>query len=82
MKELKAVPTMLTIKETVQKTGLSEYFLRALVSQKKIVFVYTGRKFLINYEKLIDYLNRGDASQSPELMPLPADYGKIRRVDL
>lgn len=78
MTELKIVPTMLTIKETAKKTKLSEYYLRQLVHDRKIVFVYTGRKYLINYEKLVDFLNRGD-TEPPREQATPR-YGVIRAL--
>ena len=56
-----SIPTMLTIKEASQKTGLSEHYLRELCKKHLIVFVKTGVKYLINFEKLIEYLNVGGA---------------------
>ena len=55
-KEIK-VPTMLTIKETAKVTGIAEYNIRQLVAGNKICFVKAGRKFLINLEKFVEYLN-------------------------
>lgn len=52
-----AIPTMLTIKETAKRTQLSETYVRNLVLNKKICFVRSGRKYLVNLEKLIEYLN-------------------------
>lgn len=66
MQILRSVPTMLGIKETAERTGLSEHYIRTLVWAKKIVYVYTGRKYLINYEKFIDFLNRGDEEQAKQ----------------
>lgn len=51
------VPTMLTIKETAKVTGIAEYNIRQLVAGNKICFVKAGRKYLINLEKFIEYLN-------------------------
>ena len=51
------VPTMLTIKETAKTTGVAEYYIRQLVAGNKICFVKAGRKFLINLEKFVEYLN-------------------------
>ena len=50
-------PTMLTIRQTAERTGLSYEHLRKLCLQKKIVFVKAGNKYLINQEKFADYLN-------------------------
>lgn len=55
------VPTMLTIKETAKRTHLSETYVRRLVWDNKICFVRSGRKYLINLEKLCEYLNNHDS---------------------
>ena len=52
------VPTMLSIKETAERTNLSETYIRNLVWDNKIVYVKTGRKYLVNLERLVDYLNQ------------------------
>lgn len=54
------VPTMKTIKEVMQETGLSYRHIVYLCHNDKIVYIKAGKKFLINYEKFIDYLNMGD----------------------
>ena len=54
------VPTMKTIKEVIQETGLSYRHIVYLCHNDKIVYIKAGKKFLINYEKFIDYLNMGD----------------------
>lgn len=54
---MQGCPRMLTIKQTAAETNLSYEFIRQLCLQKKIVFVKTGNKYLINLEKFIDYLN-------------------------
>ena len=51
------VPTMLPIKEVSSRTGLRYEFLRQLCLNSEIVHVRTGKKYLINYEKLLEYLN-------------------------
>ena len=53
-----SVPTMLSIKETAERTNLSETYIRKLVLNNKIVFVKTGKKYLVNLERLVDYLNQ------------------------
>lgn len=52
-----AIPTMVTIKEAAEKTGLSYYYIRKLCQEKKVVHIMAGRKVLINQEKLINFLN-------------------------
>ncbi len=53
------IPTMLTLKEASLKTGLSYDRLRKMCLQKEIVYIKAGCKFLINEEKLVEYLNEG-----------------------
>lgn len=51
------VPRFMSIRE-VAKTGLlSEYTLRLMEKQKKLPCVYTGRKCLINFDRLVEQLN-------------------------
>ncbi|MFR4784864.1 MAG: excisionase family DNA-binding protein [Pilosibacter sp.] len=52
-----AIPTMVTIKEAAEKTGLSYYYIRKLCLEKKVVHITAGRKVLINEEKFINFLN-------------------------
>ena len=51
------MPTMWSINQAKAATGLSDKFLRQLCADKKIVCIKTGNKYLINAEKLRDYLN-------------------------
>lgn len=37
---------------------LSEHCLRLMLKKGKLPGVYSGRKFLVNYEKLLEQLNR------------------------
>ena len=52
------IPTMLTIKETAEKTHLAEAYIRRLVWNNQICYVRSGKKYLVNLEKLIDFLNK------------------------
>ena len=54
------LPQMLTIKEAAKKAGLKPYFVRQLVLQNKIKYVKSGRKYLINLNSLIEFLNAGE----------------------
>lgn len=54
------MPVMKTIKQIMEETGFSYRYLAQLCHHDKIVYVRTGKKFLINYEKFIEYLNTGD----------------------
>lgn len=53
------IPRMRTIKETAQETGLAYNYIRTLCLQNKIVYVKAGNKYLVNIDKLIEYLNSG-----------------------
>ena len=55
-----SLPRMRTIKETAQITGLHEYHIRRLVKQNRIVYITAGRKTLVNLDKFIEYLNKGE----------------------
>ncbi|MBP3292434.1 MAG: DNA-binding protein [Clostridia bacterium] len=50
-------PQMLTIRETARTGILPEAALRTLVKQNRIPGVYVGCKFLVNYDRLCDWLN-------------------------
>lgn len=58
------VPEMVTIKDAAARTGLSYYWLRNLCLQQKIVCIRAGSKYLINFGKLCEYLNKGDQEES------------------
>lgn len=52
------IPVMITISQAVAETGISYDYLRKLCLQGKLVHVRAGKKYLINKEKLAEYLNR------------------------
>lgn len=51
------IPTMYTLPQAAATTGLSYDYLRKLCLQGKIIHVRAGSKYLVNMEKLIEYLN-------------------------
>lgn len=54
------IPSFMTIRE-VAKTGLlTEYTLRLMAKQEKLPCIYVGKKCLVNFEKLVELLNRSD----------------------
>ena len=59
------IPTMLTIKETATQTGLAEHFIRHLAIKNEIVHIRCGKKYLINLEKFIEYLNTSTGKKEP-----------------
>ena len=61
MSELQSgLPRMRTIKAAAAETGLAEYFVRRLVKEGKVRYVKAGKKFLVNLDSLISYLNEGE----------------------
>lgn len=59
------IPTMITIEEVSERTGLTTRFIRECVKEDKIVYIMVGRKVLVNFEKFIDFLN-GELEHSSE----------------
>ena len=51
------IPQMVTLKEAAARTGLSYDFLRKACLHGSIVHIRCGSKFLINFDKLVEYLN-------------------------
>ena len=54
------VPTMVTVNELNEKTGVSTFAIRKMVRDNRIVYVHVGKKVLINYEKFVEYLETGE----------------------
>ena len=54
------VPRMVGITEASKQTGLSYDFIRKLCLQNKIDYVRAGVKYLINLDKLLEFLNQGE----------------------
>ena len=54
-----AVPEMITLKEASKRTGVSYDFLRKMCLSNQIVHVKAVCKYLVNWGKLVEYLNRG-----------------------
>jgi len=59
------IPTMLTINETAERIGLAQHFIRQLCLQNKICYVKAGNKYIINWERFLEYLNIGE-TESPK----------------
>lgn len=53
----KNVPQFLTIRETAKTKILPEHLLRSLEKQGKLPCIYSGKKCLINFDKLVEQLN-------------------------
>lgn len=59
----KTLPRMRTIRAAAAETGLAVFFVRQLVKDRKIKYVCAGRKYLVNLDSLISYLNEGEGAQ-------------------
>ena len=57
------IPTMVTIREVANQTGLSYDYIRKICIQDKIVYVKAGAKRLVNLDILRRHLNRGEAAK-------------------
>ena len=55
-----SIPTMLPIPKAAAVTGLAQEYLRGLCRTGRIVHVKSGRKFIVNMEKLAEFLDEGD----------------------
>ena len=53
------MPTMLPIKKAAKETGLSYSFIRNLCIQGKIVYIRSGNRYFINFEKFTEFLDNG-----------------------
>lgn len=52
-----------TVKQADENTAITRYFVRQLCKENKIVHIKAGQKYLINYDKFIDYLNYGSEDE-------------------
>lgn len=53
-----AIPEMISIREVAQRTNLSDRFIRKLCKEDRITYVMSGRKYLINWQKFLQFLNK------------------------
>lgn len=54
------VPRMRTIKETAAELNIPVYALRQWVKSGAVPAVYAGKKALLNLDRVIEFLERGD----------------------
>lgn len=73
MEELK-VPRMESIPTTAALLNLPVHFVRQKVSSGEIVAIKAGRRFLVNVDKLVEYLN------SSKLTPEPDEAASVGRI--
>lgn len=62
------MPRMITLKQAATETGLSYDCLRKLCLTGKLVHIRAGTKYLINAEKLTEYLG-GDCNEQRTIYP-------------
>ena len=80
-------PRMMTIDQVVNNiksedkdTAITRYFVRQLCIENKIVHIKAGQKYLINYDKFVDFLNNG-AGQTAQNQKLDSDISDtLKRV--
>ena len=77
MEELK-VPRMETIKTTAALFNLPVHFVRQKVTSGEIVAVRAGRRFLVNVDKLAEYLN--SSKLAPGADKAAASNGRIAPI--
>ena len=57
---IEMIPEMITLRDASGRIGISYDWLRKLCLQGKLVHIRAGSKYLVNFGKLIEYLNTGD----------------------
>lgn len=62
-----SIPEMLTLAEASKRTGISYSRLRTWCVQGQIVYIKAGSKFLVNLDRLIDFLNGVNTTSGPEV---------------
>ena len=58
--------TMLPIRECSKRTGLSYDYLRRACLRNEIIHIRCGSKFLVNYDRLVDWLNGKSTNDTEE----------------
>lgn len=58
------MPTFKTIRQTATLGFISEHYLRLLVAQGKCPGVYSGNRFLVNLDALIEQLDNESRKQN------------------
>lgn len=57
------IPQMVSVKKAAQMSGLPEHLVRfKLIPEGKIKYILAGRKILVNFDSLVEYLQVGDGS--------------------
>lgn len=75
------IPKMETIKNTAKLFGLPEHFIRQKAVSGEIVTVKAGCKYLVNVDKLAEYLNTHTESDNRS-DNTRTEYGGIQPIPL
>lgn len=76
----RTVPQMATIKETAKLFGLPEHLVRQKVLNGEVVAISAGRRYLVNVDMFVDYLNsnklpapneRDEPAERSGIYPIP-----------
>lgn len=59
-----AIPKMETLKKASELTGLTVYCITNLCKTGKIVYIRSGRKYLVNMDSLEAFMRVGDGGQA------------------
>lgn len=70
------IPQMETIKRTAEICNVPVHFVRAKVNSGEVVAVRAGKKYLVNVDKFVEYLN--SATIQPEQEPCPSRVQPIK----
>ena len=65
-RDASVMPEMYSLRKTAEKSGLSIYYLRKLLAERKIKYLQCGKKFLINYSSVIDLCNGAETAKECE----------------
>ena len=83
-----ALPRMRTVKEAVAMikaedpdTALTEHALRMLIKTGKVPIVQSGRRFLLNFDRLTAFLSLPTEETGPVTENIP-QAGQIRRIEV
>lgn len=57
---MEQIVQMVTLREASNRTGVSYDRLRKMCINRQIVYIKAGSKFLLNWDKLVEYLNNGE----------------------
>lgn len=75
------IPRMEGIKRTAEICGVPVHFVRNKVLNGEVVAVRAGRRFLVNLDKFIEYLNSSTITPDPK-DDEAAKVGRVYPIDL